>query len=141
MKYLRFWFFFNLLYLWAEPAFTATNLSKSWLLQDRKMLIEVRAQDRGGKDLANVPVNQLIQLRVVVTALDHKAINGLQLVKFDAQMPAHRHGMVTKAKISELGSQEYLIEGVKLHMPGMWQLMFDLKASSEVIQVAIPLNL
>lgn len=141
MKILRFYFFFNLLYFWATPAWSANKLSKPWLLQDRKMLIEVRALDRNGKELSAIPVNQMIELNVEVKALDGKPINGLQLSKFDAQMPAHRHGMVTKPKISALPSQQYLIEGVKLHMPGMWQLMFDLKATSEVIQVAIPLNL
>lgn len=146
MLFSRFLFSLNLIFfpmcffLYAAPG-AASNLSKSWSLHDRKMRIQVHPVDRFGKDLDSIPLNQVIQLRVDIIAVDHLPINDLALFKFDAQMPAHRHGMVTKAKISSTGSQRYLIEGVKLHMPGMWQLVFDLKAASDVIQVAIPLNL
>lgn len=141
MKFLHFLFFFNVLYFLAEPTWAANKLSKNWSQGDRKMLITLHIKDRDGKELENIPLNKMIELEAEVTALDGMSINDLKLVKFDAQMPAHRHGMVTKAKITDQGSNKYLIKGVKLHMPGVWQLMFDLKASSDAIQVAIPLNL
>ena len=39
-------------------------------------------------------------------------------LKFDARMPQHKHGMVTQAKVVRLESLKYLVQGVRLHMPG-----------------------
>lgn len=137
----KFLFLFSLQNLCAAPTWSAINLSKTWEWHARKMNITVQPIDLEGKYLSAIPLNQVVKLRVDIEALDRQPINDLQLVKFDALMPAHRHGMVTKAHISEVGSHQYLIEGVKLHMPGVWSLFFDMKTKSEAAQVAILLNL
>lgn len=141
MKFLRWCFIFVLQFLYADILWAASNLSKTAEWNARKINIMVLPQDRNGKDLSEIPLNQVVKLRVNIEALDHQPIKGLTLIKFDAQMPAHRHGMVTKAKVSEISPNQYLIEGVKLHMPGIWQLTFDLKDSTRTLQVAISLNL
>jgi hypothetical protein len=56
-------------------------------------------------------------------------INGKPLpsgVKIDADMPAHKHGMNYKAKVSQ-NAQGYLAEGLMFHMRGKWRVTFELE--------------
>ncbi len=62
------------------------------------------------------------------------------VVEFDGGMPAHRHGFVTRPRVTRnLGGGEFLVEGVKFHMPGEWviQVTVTHRAGSE--QVTLPL--
>lgn len=44
-------------------------------------------------------------------------------VFFDGGMPAHGHGFVTAPRVTRsLGEGRYLVEGVKFHMPGAWEI-------------------
>ena len=45
-------------------------------------------------------------------------------LKIDAHMPEHRHGMNYAPKITTLGPGRWRAEGLMLHMPGKWELMF-----------------
>ena len=55
------------------------------------------------------------------------------LTAFDAQMPEHGHGMFVKPKIKGSASTKYEIDGVKLHMRGRWELVFNWKKGSKTI--------
>jgi hypothetical protein len=47
----------------------------------------------------------------------------LHHVGFDGGMPSHGHGFVTTPRVTrDLGGGEFLVEGVKFHMPGAWEL-------------------
>lgn len=48
-------------------------------------------------------------------------------VRVDARMPEHRHGMNYRPRISAAGSGRFLAEGFLFHMPGRWQLVFDVE--------------
>lgn len=48
-------------------------------------------------------------------------------LRVDAQMPAHRHGMNYRARVTPQGDGRYRAEGLLFHMPGHWQLVFDLE--------------
>lgn len=48
------------------------------------------------------------------------------LLKVDADMPAHRHGMNYRPRLQALGDGRYRAEGVLLHMAGRWRLLFEL---------------
>ena len=45
-------------------------------------------------------------------------------LKVDAHMPAHRHGMNYSPKVTALGPGRWRAEGLMLHMPGKWELVF-----------------
>ncbi len=53
-------------------------------------------------------------------------------VRVDAQMPEHRHGMNYRASVRNLGPQHYRADGLLLHMPGRWQLIFDVRRGDTV---------
>lgn len=46
-------------------------------------------------------------------------------VQVDAYMPEHRHGMNSRARTVETAPGRYRAEGLMLHMPGRWELRFD----------------
>jgi cytochrome c peroxidase len=45
-------------------------------------------------------------------------------LKVDATMPAHRHGMNYAPTVKKLGPGRWQAEGMLLHMPGRWELVF-----------------
>lgn len=47
------------------------------------------------------------------------------VLRVDAIMPEHRHGMNYRATVSAQGEGRYRAEGLLFHMPGRWQLLFD----------------
>jgi hypothetical protein len=51
-------------------------------------------------------------------------------LRVDAVMPEHRHGMNYRATVSAQGQGRYVAEGLLFHMPGRWQLLFDVATGS-----------
>ena len=49
------------------------------------------------------------------------------LTRVDAEMPEHRHGMNYRPALHDIGGGRYLAEGLLFHMPGRWQLLFDVE--------------
>ena len=48
-----------------------------------------------------------------------------QLLRVDAQMPEHRHGMNYKPSLQPLGEGRWRAEGLLWHMPGRWELLLE----------------
>ena len=67
------------------------------------------------------PLDRHLALDVAVCGA---VITGL---KVDADMPAHRHGMNYRARVTPQGDGRYRAEGLLFHMPGAWQFVFDLE--------------
>lgn len=53
-------------------------------------------------------------------------------LRVDAHMPDHRHGMNYRATVAPGGERRYRAEGLMFHMPGRWQLVFDVEAGTDV---------
>lgn len=65
------------------------------------------------------------------------------LEAFNAAMPKHKHGMFVKPSTPKLVSSDkegrtYKIDGVKLHMPGLWILQLKMKKKAEEFDVKVP---
>lgn len=50
-------------------------------------------------------------------------------VRVDAHMPAHRHGMNYLPTLQRQAAGRWHAEGLLFHMPGHWELRFDLRAA------------
>ena len=48
-------------------------------------------------------------------------------VRVDAHMPEHRHGMNYRPTVTVTSEGRYRAEGLLFHMPGRWQLLFDVE--------------
>ncbi len=60
---------------------------------------------------------------------------------FDGGMPAHGHGFVTRPRVTQnLGGGEFLVEGVKFHMPGAWVLQITVLGPNGGDPVRLPLE-
>lgn len=69
-------------------------------------------------------------------------LQGAVLVDVDADMPAHKHGILTDPTFELQDDGRYRVDGMLLHMPGAWELYFDLKAGeNETTRLVIPLEL
>ena len=48
-----------------------------------------------------------------------------QLLRVDAHMPEHRHGMNYRSTLQPLGGGRWRAEGLLWHMPGRWELVLE----------------
>jgi hypothetical protein len=63
-------------------------------------------------------------------------------VRVDAVMPEHKHGMNYRPTVTAVGDGRFRAEGLLLHMPGLWEIKFDLRraGASEVVSERFSLN-
>lgn len=57
-------------------------------------------------------------------------------LKVDAHMPEHRHGMNYAPEVKPLGPGRWRAEGLMFHMPGKWELVFEIRAAGRTDRVA-----
>jgi len=84
-----------------------------------------------------LPLNKLVSLRIVFTTQDGAAREA-ELLKFDAVMPEHRHGMMVKPVLKKIEPHAYQVDGVKLHMAGKWELELKIKVDGKDEDLKIP---
>lgn len=60
-----------------------------------------------------------------------KSDNPAELVAVDAVMPDHKHGMNYRPTIVSLGEGRFRVDGMVFHMPGRWEISFDVRAGEE----------
>jgi hypothetical protein len=53
-----------------------------------------------------------------------------KLVAVDAFMPAHQHGTNYRIEIAPSGTGRFFAKGLLLHMPGAWELRFDVETAA-----------
>ena len=56
-----------------------------------------------------------------------KAGEPAELVRVGASMPEHKHGMNYAPTIKAMGNGRYRVEGMLFHMPGNWEVEFDVR--------------
>jgi hypothetical protein len=76
------------------------------------------------RTVPDIEVGRHFVVEVVVCAEPPAAVGA---VRVDAQMPEHRHGMNYRPLVSARGNGLYVAEGLLFHMPGRWQLLFDVE--------------
>jgi hypothetical protein len=72
-----------------------------------------------------IPMNQLFDLVVTVTP-KAPGSGSAPAVEVDARMPAHGHGMNRVPKVARQRDGSFKAEGLLFHMPGHWELYFDI---------------
>ena len=74
--------------------------------------------------------------------LTHKSeIANCELSETNFWMPEHRHGMNTIPKWRpELNKGEWLIEGVKLHMAGLWEIIVKVRCDAKDITFRVKIK-
>lgn len=62
-------------------------------------------------------------------------------LRVDAYMPAHRHGMNYRPRVLRIGPGTYMAEGLLFHMPGLWQLRFDVERGGRTERLSYDIEL
>lgn len=58
-----------------------------------------------------------------------------ELVRVDAHMPEHRHGMNYRTTVKPGEGGRYLAEGFMFHMPGRWEFIFEVRGGGKTDRV------
>ena len=82
--------------------------------------VQLSYAPQGGK----LPLGRHFALDIEVCAVAGSARPAL--LRVDADMPAHRHGMNYRATVQAQSPGRYVSQGLMFHMPGRWRLLFDL---------------
>ncbi len=74
-----------------------------------------------------IVANQSFTIEVRVESTGGSPISGKDLaLAVDAAMPEHGHGMNVEPKVTARGEGVFVVEGMAFHMPGRWELYFDI---------------
>lgn len=92
-------------------------------------------------DQQPVPINQMHSWVLHVETPDGEPVVGAT-IGVDGDMPQHGHGLPTRPQVTaDLGNGDYLVEGVKFHMPGWWVMDFTVESEHGVDSVRFNLML
>jgi hypothetical protein len=56
-------------------------------------------------------------------------------------MPEHRHGMNYRPTVTAVAPGRYRVEGLLFHMPGRWDLLFDVDSGAGTERLVATLRL
>jgi len=90
---------------------------------------------------ASIPMNEPFTVVFKVSTRSGSPVEGAKL-EIDARMPAHGHGMNRAPKLSKTPDGSTRAEGMLFHMPGRWEMYFDIiqGGRSERAQVDVDLK-
>jgi len=86
-----------------------------------------------------IPMNDVFDLRFTVAPKSGPS-QGLS-VQVDARMPAHGHGMNRVPKVTAQADGSYKAEGMLFHMPGHWELYFDIAQAGKTERAQFDVDL
>lgn len=76
-----------------------------------------------------VRVSEFFTLEVVICAAAGQP--QARTLRVEATMPEHQHGMNYRASVRPRGPGRFVAEGMLLHMPGRWQLSFEINVGAQ----------
>ena len=88
---------------------------------------------------AVLKASQHFSLELAVCA--KPGVPAAELVVVDARMPEHGHGMNYKPAMRALGKGRYQADGLMFHMPGRWELVFDVRGGESSEQALSTITL
>lgn len=107
---------------WADDCSLDLGRGAGWVVFSDRYLMAFRS------DPLRIEVGEPFALLVNVCTRRNGAA---ELLAVDANMPEHRHGMNYRATIVAKGNGRFRAEGLLFHMPGRWEITFDVRAGSE----------
>lgn len=92
-------------------------------------------------DLSPLLINQIHSWHIRILDSNNQSLNVEQLSVIGG-MPEHDHGLPTQPQITtRLENGDYLLEGVRFHMPGKWELIITMQKDGEDDQAVIEFQL
>jgi len=92
-------------------------------------------------ELEPIVINRMHSWTLRITDADGAPVTGATIT-VSGGMPAHNHGLPSAARVTrEVEPGTYLLEGLRFHMRGQWQLEFAIDDGARSDVVVIPLEL
>ena len=139
--YARATFFFAAILFSIPSISSAQELTTTADLSNESLQVSLQPMTVGCHKIKQIEVGAVFCFALTVKSSNVAWLKDLKVRRFDMVMPEHRHGIVTRARVQAIKPGEYLIDGVKAHMPGEWKITIDLVHAKSATQVAIPLKL
>ena len=77
-------------------------------------------------DLVPLPINRMHTWVVRIEPRSGEPVEGARIA-VSGGMPAHDHGLPTRPRVTRsLGDGAYLLEGLRFHMNGQWEVRLDI---------------
>jgi hypothetical protein len=110
---------------WTRVPSRAGSYAVCWRPLAREARGAVESEEAGARDSVPraVPRNEDFGLEVWVLRGD-APVPGVELA-VNAWMPAHGHGMLRRARVVPRADGSFRVDGMLLHMRGLWELRFD----------------
>lgn len=87
-----------------------------------------------------IEINRMHSWTLFLTR-DGAPVEGAELIVAGG-MPEHDHGMPTRPRVTaELGAGRYLLEGMRFHMNGYWEVTIEIESGPTRDRIIIQLNL
>ena len=91
--------------------------------------------------LQPIAINQMHQWTVRVTDANGNPVENAS-IQVSGGMPAHDHGLPTAPRATAyLGDGRYLLEGMKFHMGGAWEVVLTVEAAQGKDSLSLSLDL
>lgn len=115
------------------------NCAASSIAADQRQIDNGRVRVVYSAKPANIKVGQPFSIYASVCPNEEHA--KIQSFAVDATMPEHRHGMNYSPKISLQGERGYQADGLLFHMPGNWELVFDVRVDGRIERLSQSLKI
>lgn len=73
-------------------------------------------------ELSPLQINRMHSWELILRSADNTPVTGA-IIRVEGGMPEHDHGLPTQPQVtSEIKEGHYLLEGIRFHMPGLWEI-------------------
>ena len=90
---------------------------------------------------AEIERGKPFRLRAWITREGSRELVPWADLSVDADMPEHLHGMNRVPKVARQADGSFLVEGMLFHMPGRWDLYFDVHEAAIVERAQVAMEL
>jgi hypothetical protein len=125
-----------LLLLQTNPVVLAAqqNGENVWLSENELFQVSYASQ------LNPIVINQIHSWKLQVMTAEGKAVSDA-VISVKGGMPEHNHGLATAPSIEATGNGNYLLQGLRFHMMGYWELELSITQGSISDTVIVTLDL
>ena len=88
-----------------------------------------------------IEINRIHSWLLHIETVDGQSLQNAE-ISVDGGMPAHAHGLPTQPRVvANIGEGNYRLEGMRFHMPGIWEITITIEANGTTDRVVIALEL
>ena len=121
--------------LMASEIKSESSDSRVWISQSGLFHLSYKSE------LQPIAINRIHSWVLHLETADGQSVTNADITVVGG-MPAHDHGLPTSPRMTQyLGNGEYLVEGLRFHMNGHWEISVTISAGSDHDTIVFPLEL